>query len=87
MRSKLIDIRHSVFVLYIYSCILYSLVQTNAHMLTGYHVDNNEGDSVITFELPSGKQWRKRIWPRKHYPKSLHRWSTAEVSQYERESC
>lgn len=37
------------------------------------------GDAMMTFDLRDGRQWRKRVWPRKDFPKTLMRWNSVEV--------
>lgn len=44
----------------------------------GYQIYEHTDETVMTFDLPCGKKWKKRIWPRTSHPQSLLRWNTVE---------
>lgn len=46
----------------------------------GRYVDVCEsGDITLMFDLANGRQWKKRVWPRKEHPNKLLRWNSVEV--------
>ena len=47
--------------------------------LSGYQLEYSEVDVVLHYDLPDSRQWKKRVWLRKSYPKKLFRWNTTEV--------
>ena len=52
------------------------------HANTGYQLEYSEVDVMLHYDLSDGRQWKKRVWTRKSYPKQLFRWNTAEVCAF-----
>ncbi|CAI8008977.1 Calmodulin-binding transcription activator 1, partial [Geodia barretti] len=55
-----------------------SSAPATSNLFQGYQMQIGEGESALSWQLSSGLTWRKKIWPRVAYPRSLHRWNTVE---------